>query len=231
MNNFDFINNFLPPAIFVTIVVFLVKFFGKAVSDQKPFADDRDWQRDLDGVNFFARNIFSPIVGLLIFQSKNFNPFKFTRYDFLLFTLAIVVTFSLQIIVKRIKVFLKSDKLKENVGEIVLTKSALSIVTLGIIFLLMKFYNWGMYFYVLAGAVYLFIYLIGIAVYESLKVSNILLANIYFSDGQPELKKCRVMKINEDNVRITVNRKPVILNKSLISRIEIINHSSKNDKH
>ena len=196
MFNWEILTSLIPPAIVVTFMVFCVKFFGKAVSDQKPFADDRDWQRELDGVNFFTRNILSPIIGVLIFRSKNFNPFLFTKYDFLLILLSLVVIATLLVVNKQAHKFLKNNKLDDDKMKASFNRSILSLISFGIILLLIQFFSKEMYFYFISGSIYFIIYLVAVAIYESLKNENIFIANIYFID-KTKMNNCRIMKIND----------------------------------
>lgn len=229
MLNLEDITALIPPAIIGAIIVFCIKFFGKVVSDQRPFADDRDWQRELDGISFFARNILSPIVGVFILQSKGYNPFLFNRYDLSLILLAIAVSVTQVFVIKRAHAFLKNIKLDEDKITAYLKKSFLMLVSLGILILLFYLFAKEMYFYFIAGSVYFVLHLISFAVYESLNTTNIVVSDIYFND-KTKMSKCRVMKINDDNVRVIKDDEIVILNKSMISKIETLLPSAQLNK-
>jgi hypothetical protein len=64
--------------------------------------------------------------------------------------------------------------------------------------------------------------------FSSLKKVNIVMANIKFIDkDEKELENCRILKVNDDNVRVNTGEKVIILNKSLISKIEILKNNKK----
>ncbi len=57
----------LPPAIIISVVAYLVHFFGKIIADQWPYADDREWYAEISGIYFLLGNvIFSGILGVLL---------------------------------------------------------------------------------------------------------------------------------------------------------------------
>ncbi len=72
MNQFfsENLNNFITPAIFISLLVFLVRFLGRVVSDQKPFTDDRKWEVDVRGVFFVVNKIFIPALIVMTYVEK-----------------------------------------------------------------------------------------------------------------------------------------------------------------
>ena len=62
ISNWQNLLSIIPIAVVVSAIVFLVKFFGKVISDQTPFADDRKWLEEISGVKFFTGYVLSPIV-------------------------------------------------------------------------------------------------------------------------------------------------------------------------
>jgi hypothetical protein len=57
----------VPPAIIISAIAYLVHFFGKIISDQQPYTDDRDWYAEVSGVFFFLGTIlFYGVLGVLI---------------------------------------------------------------------------------------------------------------------------------------------------------------------
>ena len=53
---------FIPAAVILSVIVFFVRFFGKAVADQIPYADNRDWSIEFSGLWFFIDFLFPPIL-------------------------------------------------------------------------------------------------------------------------------------------------------------------------
>lgn len=59
--------NLLSSAVIIAGCAFLVRFFGSSIADQKPYSDDRKWDVDLLGVNFFVRALLPwSIIGFVV---------------------------------------------------------------------------------------------------------------------------------------------------------------------
>jgi hypothetical protein len=240
----ELLQYFLPPAIIIAITVFLVKFFGKVMSDQVPFADDRKWHEELSGITFFTNYILSPTIWVLIIYSRGWNFWLFHKEDIWLFIISLVTVVGLNLVVKQsLKFFVDNDfedgdvheffkksfstKDQANLSQgdwMVIIKHLIHrLLSIFILVMIIFFYKWETYYHLIVAILYLFIHLVGYALILSLKKRNILLADIYFiNKKEGRIKDCRVLKINNDNVKISTGEKIVIINKSLISRIEFI---------
>jgi len=244
INMFDFqeLVQLIPIAVIISIIVFLVRFFGKAISDQVPFADDRKWHEDLSGIMFFSNYILSPITLVAILYLRGFKFWLFPKEDLFIILISLAVFISLSITSRKSTAFLRNNKFTEGNYLELLKKSFRNnnkkdfgdsmiyyrflffpIVSLGIIYLLTLFYQWGSYYYLLIALIYLFFHLTSFAIFTSLLRRNIFVANIKFIDKSiKSINKCRVLKVNDDNIRILYKNKVFIINKSSVLRIERI---------
>lgn len=64
--------------------------------------------------------------------------------------------------------------------------------------------------------------LIIIAYIRSMQVAKKVTVNIYFTDGREPLKSVTLLRVNDDNIKIRESEQAVLLNKSLVTRIEEI---------
>lgn len=243
---------FIPAAVIISIIVFLVRFFGKVIADQVPFADDRKWLEEIGGVKFFTGYILSPLLWVFLWYSRGWRFWLFPKEDFWIFIISLVSIIiatvvktkssdffinndfddgNLGLFIKKLAGF--KDKLKLNKGDwmILLKFIFLSANTLFIAVLMFYFYEWHSYYHILVAIIYFFNHLILFAFLTSLNKRNILIANIEFIDRKRKpFNNCRIIKVNNDNAKVIYNKKGFIINKSLISTIEIISKKSKRKK-
>jgi len=62
--------------------------------------------------------------------------------------------------------------------------------------------------------------LILISYIRSMQIAKKIMVDIYFTDGREPLKAVTLLRINDDNIRVRNTERVVLLNKSLVSRIE-----------
>lgn len=244
MFNFQELIQLIPIAVIISIIVFLVRFFGKAISDQVPFADDRKWHEELSGIMFFSNYVLSPFVLIGIIYLRGFIFWSFPKEDLLILLIGLVVFISLSITGRKSVVFFKDSKFTEGNYLESLKKSFKNdskidfgdsmiyykylffpIISLGIIYSLILFYKWESFYYILISLIYLFFHLTSFAIFTSLLKRNIFIANIKFIDKNIRpINRCRVLKVNDDNIRILVKDKALIINKDKILQIERLNN-------
>ena len=83
----------LSPAILLGVLAYLTNFFGKAISDQKAFSDDRGWEIQLQGVFFFVLTIVpSGFAGFLVSTNLGTLGMSFSFRAFLIFIVVVWVT-------------------------------------------------------------------------------------------------------------------------------------------
>lgn len=258
MNQFfsENLNNFITPAIFISLLVFLVRFFGRAVSDQKPFTDDRKWEADISGVFFVVNKIFIPALIVMTYVEKKeyfwplnvfwtnlihfYNPFVAKDlYLFIFFVIYFIIfaIFSFRLclfaevkvdkVVKKIKKEINWNKFfKELAVNFFIGLIPIAIIAFLYVVYLTK--DWVYFAYSLLLA---FISFFVLAALESLTKKNIVKANIYFIDKKSApIKGCRVVRENSDNIRIIKNNAGLIINKSQILKIDKISDIKKGDR-
>ncbi|MCK9330995.1 MAG: hypothetical protein M0Q94_14060, partial [Candidatus Cloacimonetes bacterium] len=76
------------------------------------------------------------------------------------------------------------------------------------------------YIYIIPVSIFLFLHLLGFAVFSSLKSQNIGIADIYFINSEEDpITGCRILKVNDDNVKIRKDNFAMIINKTQIFKI------------
>ncbi len=250
MNQFfsENLNNFITPAIFIALLVFLVRFFGRAVSDQKPLVDDRKWEADVQGVFFIVNKIFIPALVVMMYVQKkeyfwplnnfwnnliNFNnPFVIQDlYLFIFFAIYFIIftIFSFRLwSFAEMKTKKDSKKIWKEIDWKQFYKEAaikffIRLIPIAIIAFLYVVYLTKDWIYFTYSLLLAFVSFFGLAAVESLTKKNIVKVNIYFIDKKNSpVKSCRVVRENSDNIRILKNNKSLIINKSQILKIEKI---------
>ena len=226
---FDF-SILLPPAIIISILAFFVHLFGKVATDHAPHADDRKWKREISGVLFILLYIVTPVAGIL-FGYKIFIEiisFNFIQFfwdiilQFVLLVIVFIIILNFRMIEKKTHDFIYKNKSATGDKNYHLQKSRFYFFSICIMLFIIMLNNWGEYLYMLLAVMYSFIHLLGFAIYLSLKDENISIADIYFINGSGEqpIKECRILKINDNNVRIIKDGIAMVINTSQILKIE-----------
>lgn len=238
----------VPIAVILSVVYFLIKFFGKAYADQVPFADDRSWHEELFGISFFSGQVLSPAISVLLLFSKGWKFWQFLKEDWLLLGISFLVFISSIIIGNKSKKFfnddnffegnyfsslkkisdLKNKKIDDSDKTVLLRVLFFPFVTILIMWGVLLLYSWTAYYHLVSAVIILFFYLTTLALMLSLMKRHILKANIYFINTQERIiKQCRVIKVNNDNIKIKTNDgKFVIINKASVLKMEFINNSN-----
>lgn len=238
------ITTYIPIVAILSIVVFFIRFFGKVIADQTPFADDRKWLEEISGVKFFTEYILSPFIWCFLWYSRGWMIWLFPKEDIWLFVISLVSIIIVAVVrIKSFdfivnddfdegnialffkKIYSTKEKIKLNKGDwmVLLKFVILSVNTIFIIILMLYFYKRQAYYHLAAAFIYLFNHLIIFALLTSLNKRNILMANIEFINKQTEpIINCRIIKVNDDNVKIKFQGKGALINKTIISKIEFI---------
>lgn len=257
MELFNSIKNIDPVIAVITaivpIVFFLIKFFGKAYSDQVPFADNRSWHEEIFGISFFSTQILAPGILVLLLFNQNFRFWHFQKGDWVLLGINALVLLSSTIISNQSKKFFEDDnfcegnyfsllkkvsnpdsKEKINNGDkiTILRQFFFPVVTVLIMVGVGFLYKWGVYYHLISSLILSLFYFTSLALMFSLLKRHIVKANIYFlGTNENVINNCRVIKVNNDNVKIkTEDSRVFILSKSSILKIEFINNSSAKKK-
>jgi hypothetical protein len=220
MFNWSNLTNLIFPAIILSAVPFFIKFFGKAVADQAPFADDRNWVVELGGLMFFNTYVLSPLVGTYILVAYKFNPFQFTGNDWFLISSAVVVSVGLFCVRKKSRRFFSENDFKTKPLTQVVQIFSLHLISYALLILAYFYYLWGAYIYIIPLAIYFLMHLLGFALFSSLHSGNILISDIYFTDKEREpIRNCRIIKINNDSVRFIAGNRVHLLSKTQVFEI------------
>lgn len=256
--NWQDISPWVAPAIILSIAAYFVRFFGKAIADQIPYADDRDWQIEVNGLWFFVDFLLPPgviaIATLLYFQDAIFNflngvtawlsPLSYHWIDLaIVFIILLYYSVTTSILSegkykltalmpqtawggsempeeRRKRIFERIT----DINAVILQPSAMALIFIAGIEVLSGRVLWIMLF-----AIQIFVALIGLAVNYSLMRYRFPVANIHFIDGKPILPGVTLLKVNKDNIRIRDNDRVSIINRDLISELEMVDADQKTE--
>lgn len=238
MFNLENIISLIPLTIIVSIVIFVVKLFGRITSDQVPFADSRSWHEELSGLLFFVNWVISPSVFAYIIYSEGFNLI-FKIENLFLFVAWILVIINMSILRRMVQKFFEDDysyekdivKITESFKDeskiraafsLYLKYASLLLTPIILIVLFFYFIKWNIGFnYYISLGIYIFFSFIYVAIVLSLKGGNINFVNIKLNSGD-EIKKCRLLKVNKDNVRVKSDNDIIIINKNEVLLINYL---------
>lgn len=225
----------ITPAIVVSVGGYLIYFFGQAIADQQPFADDRRWHAQLAGVYFFVNVISLPaVLGVVAAWKWDFlASAHWTRLIIVSFIGAFVLI-SNQIMGGRVYkkdsgmswIFGKEDKDKKAwrkyspfFSVLILLIQAIFVVVLAWCFaseLETHSIAW-----IVVSSIEIFLAIFFIAVHYSLFKTKIPKVDIYFINERPPLHGVLLLKVNVDNIRVRTEDKVMIINKNEVLRIDM----------
>ena len=234
------LSQFIPPAIILSVVVFLIHFFGKIISDSKPFADNRRWDIELSGIMFFVNHVvFCGILGWAI--AMRFNLFGhwinliivLVISAWLLLSSFLLTESNYQVQVPFLKLLQIISGMKNEGWKNFLEKlkkidrfTPLWVCSIIFMYILVSEYKHGNLLWFSVLIVQIFISYIILALNYSQRTYRPLLVNIYLIGEIEPLKDVLLLKANDDNLRLRQNNKVIILNKSRVEKTEIsINQS------
>ena len=237
--------NFIPIAVIISVTVFLVKFFGKITSDQVPFVDSRSWHEELTGIIFFINWVISPSVFAFILYSEGWS-FKFESWDILLFMSWVLFASNVNFLRKlNIKFFKEDHSFEDDMVQIIsvlkddshagkalflyLRYAFLLLTPIALIILLFYYVNWNVspHYYFSLG-VYILFSFIYVAILLSLNKKNINFVDIRLNNGEI-ISNCRLLKVNQDNVRVRLGGNSCIINKNEVLSINYLGEKEKSD--
>ena len=217
----------LPPAVALSILVYLTRFLGKVITDQSPYADDRKWSIELYGLGYLINNLaLNIIIGvfLAIYLPLTLSDsWCFIIISFILFNLVLVSSALTKKIFKVDSYILKLFTQNKRNREIFLEKYGNYINTILIpafyvistVFISKNIFWSSIMFCQLFFILFYSAYIYSLLIFKPIK------ADIYFIDNSTEpLKGISLLKINPDNIRLEINNKILILNKSIVAKIE-----------
>lgn len=229
-------------AILLAVVAFLVRFFGKIISNEKPFSDDRKWEAEISGIVFLIAFVIYPAICLAMFFTgslKLSEPDKIKEIilgwkNIVLVCLLVISLILGEVYRAKAEIFFENKKvagfwkkvsfivvdLFKNLGYLVV-----SFTLFFLLFISIGLRDIPFIFYCLLIMFFCFIFLAKIL---SLNGRNIKYGNIYFIDKNVNpIKGCRIIKDCESCIKIVANNDLIVLNKSVVSQIKIINNNKK----
>jgi hypothetical protein len=235
--------NILTPAIALTVLAFLAKFFGKIISDQKPFADERGWDIELNGFNFMLGLVSYGSIGVALALAWRWTSTSWFAHAVVWFLVVFIGGILLFASIKKAneryelkhpnaekqeKEFLeKHPKIGPDMkaGNEALVKFGARI-PVWLVWILIPYFVTQEYFkqniiwfiVILSQA---FLALIFLAIRYSLQKTKLQKVDIHFSGDQEPLIGATLLKVNTDNIRARIEDKVLILNKSKIDKIEM----------
>ena len=223
----------IPPAIVISAVAYFVRFLGRVIADQKPFADDRNWVIELSGIFFIFAFIIPIILGII--GGLYLGDLGAGHWIRLLITFSVTswLVIVIQVFTEKlydipqpnIRYFLKFTENKEP--KIFIDKFIKSLrfirldfLVLILVYIITREYLLNNFWWIIVFSFQTIFNFILIALTYSLSVTKLLKVTIYFIGSTHPLSKVLLLKVNEDNIRIRDKNKVVILNKDQILKIE-----------
>ncbi len=236
----EIFSNLITPAILLAVLGYLIRLFGRIITDAEAFVDDYKWHVELSGLMFAINYIAFP--GLVAVLLLYFNPIKLIFSFWVGLVMLTLVTGMLYVNGSMSgKTFYKLPELKSGAESKNNDDSFQLFFEKFLSWLNKPFSNYGLFLISIvlmlilcaqAGStstiklailiLYNFIAYIFICVLYSLNKSKQLSqANIYFISGVEPVRDCLLLKINNDNLRVRVGDQLFIINKNQVLKVEI----------
>lgn len=223
----------IPPALAISLFAYLVHFFGKIISDQIPFADDRKWHIQISGT-IFMLNMLSGVIGIYF---ANQHPWGIGSWWMHLITFAVLSFIGCTLFVHNLressKFFNYNSKIipaldekfdgfatfYANIGKYM----GIGIVPIILFYFgTLEFLSGNIYTITMSFVMISLIFVWSAFGYSLRKMKDIVPVDIHFVDKTREpLLGARILKFNDDNVRARVNDTIYIINKSEILMTEM----------
>jgi hypothetical protein len=222
----------IPPAVGIAILAYFTRFFGKIIADQKPFADNREWDIELSGVMFMIV-LAQGVVGI---ASALYGPHPFSYHtmhivDLLIVVLAYGFLSLVNAVMSRRFFQLGGEAFNKKIGE---NKTLLShlhkigkhlpivLVPIPLFYVAtIEYLSGSVIWMILIWSPILYIFITLASIFSMRIMDDRTGVDVYFVDPslQP-MKDVMVLKVNDDNIRIRHDNKIHILNKSQVLRME-----------
>jgi hypothetical protein len=227
------LNNVIPPAAALAVIAYLSRFFGKAIADQKPFADDREWEIELAGVTFIV-NLWPGLLGIAAaFFLPHLGKGWMHAVDFFVLTMLTLALMALKNNLAAryfaIETVGFGGKLLERESDFKSLRRNwiiyLMLIQIALFYVGTAEYLSANIFWIILFWSAIFTSLIFLALIQSifgLSGEESVPVDIYFVDKTIEpLTGVTTRKVNDDNIRARVGDKMLIINKSQILKIEM----------
>jgi hypothetical protein len=218
MHSLDDLSVFVTPSILLSSFILLTNFFGKIILREIPFREDNKTNRAIVGSLFLFGYFSLQLLIWWLFTGDYWNLLKNDDGHWIIFLL-IANLFSSFFMDREIKIF-KTGQNKKRISIVMLALFAISIV---FSYATVKFIIEEKFDYLFASLVLLFSQLMTSAEIFSLAFGDIVFANIFFMDEKKKtIKNCRIIADSKEEIIIKQSGKIVILNRNIISKIEIL---------
>ncbi|MFZ2253342.1 MAG: hypothetical protein WAW13_04210 [Minisyncoccia bacterium] len=231
---YDLLVKLIPPAIALSVLAYFVNFFGKVISDQQPFLDDRKWHAQLHGSVFVVNIILGGLIGIWLAEKSPLiinNTWLFVITFAVFSVISTALLFEVQYIGSHFFKYKRTiladlDKKYDGLFSFAVKVGKYlpqSIVPVVVFYFGAQVYSSGN-FYMIAISMIMafFIFLWSATKYSYKSVGDVALMNIYFKDTSIEpLISVQVLKINDDNIRIRNEDHIFLLNKNEVLKVEM----------
>ena len=223
----------IPPAVAISLFVYLVHFFGKIIADQVPFADDRKWHVQISGAMFML-NMLSGVIGIYL---ANLYPWGIGHWWLHLITFAVLSFIGGTLFVHNLRE--SSEVFNYNSKIIPLLDEKLDgfasfyanigkYMGVGLIPIVLFYFGTlefisGNFYSIILSFVFIFLIFIWSAFGYSLrKIKDIVPIDIHFIDKERQpIIGARILKFNDNNVRARVGDTVYIINRDEILMTEM----------
>ena len=223
----------IPPALAISLFIYLVHFFGKISSDQIPFADDRKWHIQISGAMFMLNMLFG-IIGVYL---ANLYPWGIGSWWMHLISFLVLSFIGGTLLAHNLressKFFNYNSKIipaldakfdgfatfYANIGKYM---GIAIIPTVLFYFATLEFLSGNIYTIVISFVMIFQIFVWSAFGYSMRKIKDIAPVDVHFVDKDREpIRGARILKFNDDNVRIRANDTIYIINKNEILMTEM----------
>lgn len=233
----------LPPAFLLAAIAYLVRFFGKVITDQKPFSDERNWEIEISGIKFFINLVlFYGILGsIMALHCGNFGLGPWSMFiitsicvGWLWFIGGLLVERVYKIKFPFLRLFVMgsknmqedSEKLKEYILRVsrFIPLSFFSIIFSYALTISYQTNNPG---WIAIIAINIFLGFFFMALVYSLYDLRLPQVDISFTDGKDTIYDSTLLKVNDTNIRLKKDGQVIIVNWSQVKKIDYF--PAKND--
>jgi hypothetical protein len=223
----------VPPALAVTLFVYLIHFFGKIIVDQIPYADDRKWSIQLHGTIFMVNMLAGGFgVWLAVHFPLGVSDSWIHFWSFVILGL-VGGTLLCHTVVESSKLYShrtkQIQKLNEKTDGFLLFYAKIgSRIGVGILPVILFYFGTLEYFtgsipWMIFSFTLIFLTFIWSAFGYSLRlIKELPQVNIYFTDSNIQtLIGAKLLKVSDDMIRVRSGDTIMLFNKGQIHKIEM----------
>jgi len=252
MINFSLSGLLLNSAIVIAVAVFLVEFWGKIVTDQTPFCDDRKFNTELFGISFILNNSFLSfknlfLIGIFyIFKGffgghifvwiSSISLFLISPYIILRTSMSFLKIDYFGKIIIQIKAVLESKKIvspliKDGISGLESTNRffsrKLTEIEVSIFSSLTLFFSIIFFFSRVGEIPRIIVLLIVFAAYTYIALAMSFINGKYlevnlYFKSGEIIEGCKLIKVNDDNLKFIHEGKITVINKDTFLKFVVI---------